>query len=154
VIESVADILERELHSVIEEWFRRVEKEPELMHIPLNHSERTRYLPNLLHTVIRRLRLDAATKVPITKTAAEHGELRHKQGYTVPMLVQESRLLQVSIFTTLHKSVEHLELSLLLPDVVTIADEVDAQLKDQLRRFMAEDAAEKRQVKRTPSEHN
>jgi hypothetical protein len=129
---------------VIEEWFSRVEKEPELMHIPLNHSERTRYLPNLLHTVIRRLRLDAATRAPITKTAADHGELRHRQGYTVAMVVQESRLLQVSIFTTLHKSEEHLEISLLLPDVVTIADEVDAQLKDQLLGFMAEDAAEKK----------
>jgi hypothetical protein len=144
VIESVADILERELHTVIEEWFSRVEKEPELMHIPLNHSERTRYLPNLLHTVIRRLRLDAATRAPITKTAADHGELRHRQGYTVAMVVQESRLLQVSIFTTLHKSVEHLEISLLLPDVVTIADEVDAQLKDQWLGFMAEDAAEQK----------
>ncbi len=53
-------------------------------------------------------------------------------------MVEESRLLQVSIFTTLHKSVEHLEMSLLLPDVVTIADERDAQLKDRLAGFMAE----------------
>jgi hypothetical protein len=29
----------------------------------------------------------------------------------------------------------------LLPDVVTIADEVDAQLKQQMLRFMAADAA-------------
>jgi hypothetical protein len=142
-VPRVADVLERELNTVIEEWLSRVRKEPDLMSIPLNHNERTRYLPNLLHDVIRRLRLDAATRAPITKTAAEHGELRHKQGYTVAMVVQESRLLQVSIFTTLHKSVEHLEMSLLLPDVVTIADEVDAQLKDQLQRFMAEDAAQK-----------
>ena len=45
------------------------------------------------------------------------------------MAVEESRLLQVSIFSTLHKNVKHLEFNLLLPDVVTIADEVDAQLK-------------------------
>jgi hypothetical protein len=36
-----------------------------------------------------------------------------------------------------------LEFGLLLPDVVTIADEVDAQLKEQMLRFMAEDMAEK-----------
>jgi hypothetical protein len=56
------------------------------------------------------------------------------------MVADESRLLQVSIFSTLHKNVEHLKPSLLLPDVVTIADEMDAQLKNQLLRFMAEDA--------------
>jgi hypothetical protein len=71
-----------------------------------------------------------------------HGDLRRKQGYTVAMAVQESRLLQVTIFATLHKNTNNLEFSKLLPDVVTIADEVDAQLKEQMLRFMAADAAE------------
>jgi hypothetical protein len=57
------------------------------------------------------------------------------------MAVEESRLLQVSIFTTLHKSQSHLEFETVLPAVVTIADEVDAQLKEQMLRFMASDAA-------------
>src|ERR1700675_2928138 len=96
-----------------------------------------------LQAVIARLRLDAGTKAPISKAAAEHGDLRRKQGYTVAMMVEESRLLQVSIFTVLHKNVKQLEFSTLLPDVVTIADEVDAQLKEQMLRFMAADAAEK-----------
>ena len=56
------------------------------------------------------------------------------------MAVEESRLLQVTIFSTLHKNVKNLEFNLLLPDVVTIADEVDAQLKEQMLRFMAADA--------------
>jgi electron transfer flavoprotein alpha/beta subunit len=57
------------------------------------------------------------------------------------MAVEESRLLQVTIFSTLHKSEKHLDFSVLLPAVVTIADEVDAQLKQQMLRFMAADAA-------------
>jgi hypothetical protein len=43
----------------------------------------------------------------------------------VAMVVEESRLLQVCLFTKL------------LPDVVTIADEVDAQLKQQMLCYMA-----------------
>jgi hypothetical protein len=146
-IETVADILERELNHVIQEWLMRVNKEPDLMHIPLNHEERTGHLPHLIHDVISRLRLDAGSKAPISKAAAEHGDLRRKQGYTVAMMVEESRLLQVSIFTTLHQNVTQLEFSTLLPDVVTIADEVDAQLKEQMLRFMAADAAEKAKAK-------
>jgi hypothetical protein len=38
--------------------------------------------------------------------------------------------------------VKALDFNVLLPDVVTIADEVDAQLKQQMLRFMAADAAE------------
>jgi len=142
-VESVADILERELPTLIEEWLMRVEKEPDLIAIPLNYEERTGHLPHLLHDVISRLRLETGTKDPISKAAADHGDLRRKQGYTVAMAVEESRLLQVSIFTTLHNNVKQLEFSQLLPDVVTIADEVDAQLKEQMLRFMAADAAEK-----------
>jgi hypothetical protein len=137
---TVADILEHELKTLIEEWLVRVEKEPELTAIPLNHEERTGHLPYLLHDIINRLRLDAGTKAPISKAAADHGDLRRKQGYTVTMMVEESRLLQVSIFTTLHKNIKELDFSMLLLDVVTIADEVDAQLKEQMLRFMAADA--------------
>jgi len=140
---SVADILERELPTLINEWLARVELEPDLTRIPLTFEERTGHLPHLLHDVIKRLRMHAGTKAPISKAAAEHGDLRRKQGYTVAMAVEESRLLQVSIFTTLHKNVKHLEFSTLLPNIVTIADEVDAQLKEQMLRFMAADVAEK-----------
>ena len=143
IVETVADILEREVNHVIEEWLMRVEKESDLMHIPLNHGERTGHLPRLLHDVIKRLRLDAGSKAPISKVAAEHGDLRCKQGYTVAMMVEESRLLQVSIFTTLHQNVKQLEFDALLPDVVTIADEVDAQLKEQMVRFMAAEKAKR-----------
>jgi hypothetical protein len=44
------------------------------------------------------------------------------------MLVHESRILQVTIFGTLQINLESLDFSLVLPDVMTIADEVDAQL--------------------------
>ena len=140
-VEPVADILERETQPLIEEWLTRVEKESDLMSIPMNREDRTGHLPHLIHDVIGRLRLDAAMKAPVSKAAAEHGDLRRKQGYTVAMMVEESRLLQISIFTTLHNNVTQLEFDALLPDVVTIADEVDAQLKEQMLRFMAADAA-------------
>ena len=142
-VESVADILERELKPLIKDWLLRVDQEPDLMSIPLNFEDRTGHLPNLMHDVIARLRLDTGSKAPISKAAAMHGDLRRKQGYTVAMVVEESRLLQVTIFTTLHGNTKHLEFSKLLPDIVTIADEVDAQLKEQMLRFMAADAAEK-----------
>src|SRR6202162_829036 len=139
--ESVADILERDLNAVIQDWLSRVEREPDLTCIPLSYEERTGHLPQLLHDVIARLCLDEGTKAPISVAAAIHGDLRRKQGYTVAMAVEESRLLQVSIFSMLHKDTKRLDFAKLLPDVVTIADEVDAQLKQQMLRFMAADAA-------------
>jgi hypothetical protein len=139
--QDVADVLESRLDDVIKEWLNRVEKRPDLTSIPLNYEQRTGHLPQLLHDVIRWLRMDDETKAPISQAAAHHGDLRSQQGYTVAMAVEESRLLQVSIFSTLRTSEQHLEFGTVLPAVVTIADEVDAQLKQQMLRFMAGDKA-------------
>jgi hypothetical protein len=141
VIENVADILERELHAVIKDRLSRVERESDLTNVPLSFEARTGHLPQLLEDVVMRLRLDVGTKAPISVAASTQGDLRRRQGYSVAMAVEELRLLQVSIFSMLHKNVERLAFDTLLPDIVTIADEVDAQLKQQMLRFMAFDAA-------------
>jgi hypothetical protein len=52
------------------------------------------------------------------------------------MLIHESRILQVTIFGTLHKNLKALDFSVLLPDVMIIADEVDAQLTQTMTSFM------------------
>ena len=95
---------------------------------------------NLLRDVITRLRLDVCTKASVSIAASHHGNLRRKQGYTVAMMVEESRLIEVCIFTTLNKSSTELDFIKLLPDVVTIVDEVDAQLKQQVLCFVATNA--------------
>jgi hypothetical protein len=52
------------------------------------------------------------------------------------MLVHESRILQVTLFGTLQNNMRSLDFSLLLPDVMTIADEVDAQLTQSMDSYM------------------
>jgi hypothetical protein len=138
--ETVAEILERERDRLIHQWLGLVEKQEDLMTIKLSYEDRTGHLPQLLADVIARLHLDSSTKAPISVAASHHGDLRRKQGYSVAMVVEESRLLQVCLFTTLHKNTKQLDYAKLLPDVVTIADEVDAQLKQQMLRYMAANA--------------
>jgi hypothetical protein len=48
------------------------------------------------------------------------------------MLVHDSGILQVAIFGALKDHFNHLDRSFLLPDVMTIADEVDAQLTQSM----------------------
>jgi hypothetical protein len=68
--ESVAGFLERKLDDVIRNWLARVEKDPDLTAISLTFQERTGHLPQLLHDVILRLRLDEDSKAPISEAAA------------------------------------------------------------------------------------
>jgi len=136
--ERVATVLARELTPTIERWMKRVDQIPELTNIALSYDERTGHLPQLLEELISRLRLTNGVASPPRKTtsAHDHGKVRFKQRYTVPMLVEESRLLQVSIFDTLRLNQMHLDPNLLIPDVVVIADECDSQLKQTVETLM------------------
>jgi hypothetical protein len=135
--ESVANILEREVPAVTKDWFSRVELESDLRSIPMNFEERTGHLPQLLRDVVARLRLNEGSRASVSEAASIHGGLRRTQGYTAAMAVQESRLLQVAIFSMLHRNVMCLDFNRLLPDIAIIADEVDAQLTQQVLRFTA-----------------
>jgi len=68
--------------------------------------------------------------------AVAHGKLRYLQGYTPAMLVDESRILEVTVFGMLQSNLNSLDLTLLLPDVTTIADEVDGQLTQSIDGYM------------------
>jgi hypothetical protein len=62
--------------------------------------------------------------------------MRRAQGYTAAMLVHDSRILQVTIFGTLQNNLGLIDFSLLLPDVMMIADEVDSQLTQAMDSYM------------------
>ena len=134
--ESVASILERETETTIQNWLDAVDQDAELTCVPLTRLERTGHLPRLLQDLILRLRLDLGLKAPISMAARDHGEMRLRQGYTATMVVEESRILQVSIFSTLQRNLCGVDFSKLLLDVVTIADEVDSQLKQAMFSFV------------------
>lgn len=134
--ESVADILEHDLDATIQHWMALVQKDAELTRIRLNFGDRTGHLPGILADLIYRLRLPMETKAEISIAAREHGDLRRKQGYTAAMVVEESRILQVSIFNTLQNNLASVDFSKVLLDVMTIADEVDSQLKQAMLSYV------------------
>ena len=70
--------------------------------------------------------------------AEKHDVLRHKQGYRAAMMVEESRMLQISIFETLRENLPNLDSAVLLKGVMAIADEVDSQLSQAVVCFDAE----------------
>jgi DNA-binding response OmpR family regulator len=134
--ERVASILERDSSVTIKDWLDRVDSESELTCVPLSRDQRTGHLPKLLQELVHRLRVprELGTK-QVSEAAVQHGKVRQSQGYSFPMIVEESRILQVSIFDTLQKNLGTVDFDSLLTDVMTIADECDSQLKQTLISF-------------------
>jgi DNA-binding response OmpR family regulator len=139
--ESVGAILHRCSEIAVQNWLARAKQALELNHLELKDEERTGHLPKLIQDLVRRLNRPITGSLQdfaatFSTAAVLHGELRYGQGYTPEMLVHESRILQVSLFETLKNNMNALDFSLLLPDVMTIADEVDAQLTQTMGSYM------------------
>jgi len=138
--ERVGSVLQKRSAGIVENWLARVKQSSELSHLVLGDEERTGHLPKLVEDLALRLSAANATSKDsdalFSAAAAAHGKLRYQQGYTAAMLVHESRILQVTIFGMLQSHRNSLDFSLLLPDVMTIADEVDAQLTQSMESYM------------------
>jgi DNA-binding response OmpR family regulator len=138
--ERVGAILLRCTAAIVAAWLARAKQGSELNRVPLCDEERTGHLATLVQDLALRLSKPSATSKDsdaiFSAAAVAHGELRYLQGYTPAMLVHESRILQVTIFGTLQSNLNSLDFSLLLPDVMTIADEVDAQLTQSMESYM------------------
>ena len=137
---DVATVLDREKQVTIDNWYNRVEKEKDISAIPLSRADRCAHLPEMFHDLVGRLRnpLPLGTRALTSSAAHNHGTLRRVQGYTAAMIVDESRMLQVSIFQTLQLHVEDTEPGVLLLYVMAIADEVDSQLAQAMSSYISE----------------
>ena len=138
---SVAAILEQELGFMIKEWARRASMVPSLTNILLSDTDRAGHLPMLFNEIVCRLLGNRDTEPPVSIAAGAHGRLRFAQGYSVAMLVEESRILEVTTFGTLQRHQNELDRKQVLPDVTIIADESDRQLEETVVGFMAARAA-------------
>jgi DNA-binding response OmpR family regulator len=139
--QRVGTILARSSAAIVEDWLTRAKQAKELNHLAINDEERTGHLAKMVERLVARLNLPSGEREREGEagdfaSAEAHGKLRYQQGYTAAMLVNESRILQVTLFGTLQKNFDSIDFSLLLPDVMTIADEVDAQLTQIMSAYM------------------
>jgi DNA-binding response OmpR family regulator len=139
-VETVAAILEQETQSTISDWLLRVELEPEIITVRLDNEARSAHLPQLFSDLVTRLRqpLPLGTRALLSPASVDHGLLRRRQGYSAAMMVEESRMLQVSIFQTLQNNLHKVDFSLVLVGVMAIADEVDSQLAQAMTSYISE----------------
>jgi DNA-binding response OmpR family regulator len=144
VVETVAAILERTAQSTIEDWFKLVQTDQKVMAVSLDRDQRCGHLPQVFRDLVSRLRSSKpiGSKELISTASVRHGLDRRRQGYSAAMLVEESRMLQISIFATLQKNLPTIDFSVLLIGVMTIADEIDSQLSQAMASYIEESVSE------------
>ena len=139
-ISTIATILEEETQLTIKDWLIRVDANKHVITVDLDDTKRTSHLPELFKNLAFRLRnpLPQGSRASISPAAVAHGLMRREEGYTAAMMVEESRMLQLSVFQTLQNNLHRVNFSLLLIEVMAIADEIDSQLAQAMAAYVHE----------------
>ena len=143
-LESVGDILANSTDLAIADWLQQVEAIPSVISIRLSTEERCGHLTEMFQDLVARLAdpLPLGSRAHTSPAAVAHGIARRRQRYTAAMMVEESRMLQVCIFQTLQNNLERIDFSLLMVDIMQIADEVDSQLAQAMAAYVSESNAD------------
>jgi PAS domain S-box-containing protein len=135
----VSELIQASKSAVIQDWLMKVLEEPEIASIPLSDTDRIDHLPELLDELVERLegRADELT-VKITDAARKHGRVRFNQGYTIPQILFETRILEEILRETIQNELLKLELSSLVSDVFEIGIALQAALEISVRSYQAQ----------------
>src|SRR5581483_149662 len=104
--------------------------------VNLSDEERVGHVPEIVRDLAEMMeRGTSGLAAPKAESASRHGSLRHQQGYTPPMLVEDVRAVQRAVFRLVQDRILELNLSLLVTDLSSVVDNLQWQLHEALRAF-------------------
>jgi ActR/RegA family two-component response regulator/signal transduction histidine kinase len=136
---KVAQVLHELSPRICDRWLRRIAQYPELAAIPLTDDERSDHVPAMMEELIRRLEgsLGQLSEAG-TDAARKHGKTRYLQGYTIPQILLETRVLQQVLSATIHENLLALDLSTLVDDILEIGETLQADVEVSIRVYQAQ----------------
>jgi len=139
--QRLTQVIRENRESITEHWLQAAKHDPEIAAIPITDSVRKYGVPSLLDVVT-----DVVHGREITaedrKSYARHGARRHKQSYTVPLLVRETRLLQSSVADCVQNNFDRIEINHLIPDMLHFFGTVEVLLEFSVRAFIQQSNSE------------
>ena len=127
--------------SIIEHWLQAAKRDPEIAAISITDSARKYGVPLLLDVatdIVEGREITAEDR----KSYARHGAKRHKQRYTVPLLVRETRLLQSALADCVQSNFARIEINHLIPDMLHFFGTIEVLLEFSVRAFIQQGNSE------------
>jgi CheY-like chemotaxis protein len=141
-LKRVGIILRENAEDIADKVRNKMTSHPELGKLRLPEEQRADHLSGFLKEIAEQLERPANEKGAFgTASAREHGKARFQQGYTVPMMVEDARLLHDAIYEVIQENLLTLDLSRLITDLRRMDDCIDAGLKESLRAYLEESQA-------------
>lgn len=137
----LSTVIRENSNVIIEQWLREVGEDERLKSIAISSAARIDHFPDLLDDLANVLASgDVQVSQASLTTAAVHGVDRARQGYTIPQLIAETRLLHRVIAMYLQRNLLTMDLSTLIPDALKVGEYLQALLEESIRTFQGTDS--------------
>jgi DNA-binding response OmpR family regulator len=111
--------------------------DPRLRDIRLSDEQRLEHVPGLLSRLVEQLqsRIPPQAIPSLLEHGAKHGANRRRQRYTEDMLVDDIRVMDISIYDTVQSGLLKLDLSGLIPDLRNVNATLSTFLQESIKAF-------------------
>jgi len=135
-LKRVSELMQESLRAIMKEWLGLVKEHSELTDIPISDKDRVDHLPDVVKELARRVDiLSDVTSAGAKTAAAKHGKERARQGYNIPLIVIEMRLLQRVLSYVLQRNLIRMDLSTVIGDMLQVGESLQEQLEFSIRGF-------------------
>jgi len=133
----LTEIIAEHLQSITDEWLQLCRADPELGVIRISDAERSDHVPRVIQQALGIALGDSLSDQTAT-AAHDHGIVRKKQGFTVPLLIRETRLLQGIISHCVQVNLLAIDISHLLTDMISVNQTIQVLLEQSVVTFLEE----------------
>jgi ActR/RegA family two-component response regulator len=142
-LKRVSTVLRDSSPTITEEVLRRLSAIPAVAALPLSDSDLVDHVPEMIRQIAAQLDSSEPGKPTekLIRSAYEHGQLRRKQKYSVPMLVDDTSLVDKVVYEVVQSHLLALDLSFLITDLKGFNQGLQAALKESIRAFLQPEAA-------------
>jgi ActR/RegA family two-component response regulator len=135
-MKRVSGLLRENVEEITQQWLNKVKSHRELVSVRLSDEDRIDHIPRLIEQLA--LRVDAqrgAGTTVIADIGEEHGKQRAVQGYSIPLLIVEMRLLQRVMSFVLQRNLIRMDLSTVIADMLEVGEGLQEELEFSIRGF-------------------
>jgi len=132
----IANLLRENIQEIASKVLEGMKADPQLGQLRLSDTQRVDHIPKMIGAIADSLESNhGKISESSLRAAAEHGKLRRKQGYSIPMMVEDTHAVDDAIHEIVQNNLLFLDLSHLISDLRAVNGILEMQLKESLKAY-------------------
>ncbi len=128
-------IIEENKREIVRLWLLVAREDAQVREAGASEVELTEHLPELIQEICERCRGGKFSDTA-WKAASEHGHARFRQGYSIPAMIREARILQEGIGRVVQENLLGADVSSVIPQVMTVGATIQTFLEAAIREYV------------------